>query len=129
MWAVLTRGRIGETYLVGSDGERFNTDVLRAILRTFGLLEDDFDRVRDRPRPRPPLHHRPDQAPPRARLGAAPHGLRRGPRLHHHLVPRPRVLVVSREGGHRGQVRRAGYVTRSNGIGFISICSEHPGFG
>ena len=49
VWAVLTRGRVGETYLVGADGERSNIDVLRAILRAFGRPEDDFDWVRDRP--------------------------------------------------------------------------------
>ena len=49
VWAVLTRGRIGETYLVGADGERGNIDVMRAILRGMGRAEDDFDWVRDRP--------------------------------------------------------------------------------
>ena len=49
VWAILTRGRIGETYLVGADGERSNVDVLRAILAAFGRDPDDFDRVRDRP--------------------------------------------------------------------------------
>ncbi|OUP10063.1 dTDP-glucose 4,6-dehydratase [Collinsella sp. An2] len=49
VWAILTRGRIGETYLVGADGERSNIDVLRAILRAMGRDEDDFDWVRDRP--------------------------------------------------------------------------------
>ena len=49
VWAVLSRGVPGETYLVGADGERSNVDVLRAILRAFGRPEDDFDRVRDRP--------------------------------------------------------------------------------
>ena len=49
VWEILTRGRIGETYLVGADGERSNIAVLRAILRAFGLPEDDFDWVRDRP--------------------------------------------------------------------------------
>ena len=49
VWAILTRGRIGETYLVGADGERDNLTVLRAILRAFGRDADDFDRVRDRP--------------------------------------------------------------------------------
>ena len=32
MWEILTRGRCGETYLIGADGERSNIDVLRAIL-------------------------------------------------------------------------------------------------
>ena len=49
VWAVLTRGCIGETYLVGADGERANIDVLRAILRAMGEPEDAFDWVRDRP--------------------------------------------------------------------------------
>ena len=49
MWAILTRGRIGETYLIGADGERSNIDVLRAILEAFGREPDDFDWVRDRP--------------------------------------------------------------------------------
>ena len=49
VWAILTKGRIGETYLIGADGERSNVDVLREILRAFGRDPDDFDRVRDRP--------------------------------------------------------------------------------
>ena len=49
VWAVLTRGVPGETYLVGADGERSNIDVLRAILAAMGRGPDDFDWVRDRP--------------------------------------------------------------------------------
>lgn len=49
VWRILTRGRIGETYLIGTDGERDNLAVLREILRAFGRPEDDFDWVRDRP--------------------------------------------------------------------------------
>lgn len=49
VWAILTRGRIGETYLIGADGERDNLAVLREILKAFGRPEDDFDWVRDRP--------------------------------------------------------------------------------
>ncbi|MCT1356672.1 dTDP-glucose 4,6-dehydratase [Rothia kristinae] len=47
--AILERGRIGRTYLIGADGERDNLTVLRAILRLMGRAEDDFDHVRDRP--------------------------------------------------------------------------------
>ncbi len=49
VWAVLTRGRIGETYLIGADGERNNRDVLAAILEALGKAPDDFDWVKDRP--------------------------------------------------------------------------------
>ena len=49
VWAILTRGRMGETYLIGADGERSNINVLRAILESMGRDADDFDWVRDRP--------------------------------------------------------------------------------
>ena len=49
VWAILERGRIGETYLVGADGERDNITVMRDILRAMGEAEDAFDWVRDRP--------------------------------------------------------------------------------
>ena len=49
VWAILTQGRIGETYLIGADGERSNIDVLRAILTAMGKDADDFDWVKDRP--------------------------------------------------------------------------------
>ena len=49
VWAILTRGRIGETYLIGADGEMSNIAVLRMILQLMGQPEDAFDWVRDRP--------------------------------------------------------------------------------
>lgn len=49
VWSILTRGRAGETYLIGADGERSNIDVMRAILEGMGRSSDDFDWVRDRP--------------------------------------------------------------------------------
>lgn len=49
VWEILARGRIGETYLIGADGERSNIDVLRAILEAMGEPADAFDWVRDRP--------------------------------------------------------------------------------
>ena len=49
VWAILTRGEMGETYLIGADGEKSNIDVLRAILTRMGKPADDFDWVRDRP--------------------------------------------------------------------------------
>ena len=49
VWAILTRGVPGETYLVGADGERDNITVMRDILRAMGRPDDAFDWVRDRP--------------------------------------------------------------------------------
>lgn len=49
VWTILTKGEMGETYLIGADGERSNIDVLRAILERMGRPADDFDWVRDRP--------------------------------------------------------------------------------
>jgi dTDP-glucose 4,6-dehydratase len=46
--AILERGRIGETYLVGADGERSNLEVVRMLLRLMGRDEDDFEQVSDR---------------------------------------------------------------------------------
>lgn len=49
VWEILTRGRLGETYLIGADCERSNIDVLRMILAAMGKEPDDFDWVSDRP--------------------------------------------------------------------------------
>ncbi len=45
---ILDRGRIGETYLVGADGERSNLEVVRMLLRLLGRPEDDYELVADR---------------------------------------------------------------------------------
>jgi dTDP-glucose 4,6-dehydratase len=47
--AILDRGRIGETYLIGADGERSNREVVELILAVFGLPRDAYDLVNDRP--------------------------------------------------------------------------------
>lgn len=49
VWTILVKGEIGETYLIGADGEKNNISVLRAILKAMGKSEDDFDWVKDRP--------------------------------------------------------------------------------
>ncbi len=49
VWDILTKGRIGETYLIGANGERDNIHVLKAILERMGQPEDAFDWVCDRP--------------------------------------------------------------------------------
>ena len=46
--AILDRGRIGETYLVGADGERSNGEVVRLMLRLMSRPDDDIDLVADR---------------------------------------------------------------------------------
>jgi dTDP-glucose 4,6-dehydratase len=45
---ILDQGRIGETYLIGADGERSNLQVVTAILEAFGRSEEDIEFVTDR---------------------------------------------------------------------------------
>jgi len=45
---ILDQGRIGETYLIGADGEKSNREVVEALLTLFGREPDDFDHVTDR---------------------------------------------------------------------------------
>ncbi len=47
--AILERGRIGETYLIGADGELSNRRVVELILTLMGRAPDDFEHVSDRP--------------------------------------------------------------------------------
>jgi dTDP-glucose 4,6-dehydratase len=49
VWAVIEKGKIGETYLLGSDNQRNNLQVVRAILAAMGKDEDFIDFVADRP--------------------------------------------------------------------------------
>ena len=46
--AILEKGVLGETYLIGADGEKNNLDVVRLILRLLDQPEDAFDHVTDR---------------------------------------------------------------------------------
>lgn len=45
---ILEKGQIGETYLIGADGEKTNKQVVEALLTLFGRQPDDFDHVTDR---------------------------------------------------------------------------------
>ena len=45
---ILDRGTIGETYLVGADGERDNKQVIQLVLRLMGRDPSDYDHVADR---------------------------------------------------------------------------------
>jgi dTDP-glucose 4,6-dehydratase len=49
VWAILTRGRFGQTYLIGAHCEKSNKDVLRTILELMGKDPDDYEHVVDRP--------------------------------------------------------------------------------
>lgn len=45
---ILDRGEIGETYLIGADGEKNNKDVVELILTLMGQPADAYDHVTDR---------------------------------------------------------------------------------
>lgn len=46
--AILDRGEVGETYLVGADGEKDNKAVVESILELMGRPRDEYDHVTDR---------------------------------------------------------------------------------
>ncbi len=47
--AIIEKGRVGETYLIGADGEKNNKDVVELILTHMGQPADAYDHVVDRP--------------------------------------------------------------------------------
>jgi dTDP-glucose 4,6-dehydratase len=49
VWTIIERGRAGETYLIGADGEQNNKDVVELILELTGQPRDAYDLVSDRP--------------------------------------------------------------------------------
>lgn len=49
IWAILNRGKIGETYLLGASNEKSNIELVRQILSIMGLPQDFIDFVQDRP--------------------------------------------------------------------------------
>lgn len=46
--AILEKGRLGETYLIGADGEKDNKSVIELILLLMGQPADAYDQVKDR---------------------------------------------------------------------------------
>ncbi|MCA9343834.1 dTDP-glucose 4,6-dehydratase [Candidatus Saccharibacteria bacterium] len=46
---ILENGKIGETYLIGANGEQNNKAVIEQILTIMGKPKDDYDHVADRP--------------------------------------------------------------------------------
>jgi dTDP-glucose 4,6-dehydratase len=49
VWAVIDKGRVGETYMIGADGEKSNRDVVELLLELVGQPSDAYDLVSDRP--------------------------------------------------------------------------------
>ncbi|HOB03848.1 MAG TPA: dTDP-glucose 4,6-dehydratase [Propionibacteriaceae bacterium] len=49
VWLILNDGRIGETYLIGADGEKNNREVIEEILGLLGQDPSAYDLVADRP--------------------------------------------------------------------------------
>ena len=47
--AIIERGRLGETYLIGADGERNNREIIALLLELMGRPADWFEHVNDRP--------------------------------------------------------------------------------
>ena len=48
VWTIIEAGVVGETYLIGADGEVNNRDVVRMILELMGQEPDAYDHVTDR---------------------------------------------------------------------------------
>ena len=49
VWAVVEKGEIGQTYLLGADNQRSNLEVVRALLGIMGKPEDFIEFIGDRP--------------------------------------------------------------------------------
>ena len=49
VWTILEKGKLGETYLIGADGEENNKAVVEVILELTGQSKDAYDHVVDRP--------------------------------------------------------------------------------
>src|SRR4051812_1312391 len=45
--AILEKGKVGETYLIGADGEKTNKEVVEMILELMGKDANDYERVND----------------------------------------------------------------------------------
>ena len=68
---ILERGRIGETYLIGSGYECSNAEILHHVLELMGEEPDAFELGARPPRLRSALLQRLDQDPHRAELAAS----------------------------------------------------------
>ena len=48
VWTILEKGKIGETYLIGADGEMDNKSVMELMLELMGQPKDAYEHVNDR---------------------------------------------------------------------------------
>ncbi|MHB1063491.1 MAG: dTDP-glucose 4,6-dehydratase [Georgenia sp.] len=48
VWTIIDKGRIGETYLIGADGEKNNKEVVELVLELMGHDPQDYENVTDR---------------------------------------------------------------------------------
>jgi dTDP-glucose 4,6-dehydratase len=46
---ILEKGKVGDTYMIGANGEKTNKQVLQMILEIMGKPQDEYDPVSDRP--------------------------------------------------------------------------------
>ena len=49
VWAVIGKGEVGQTYLLGADNQRSNLEVVKTLLRIMGKPEDFISFIGDRP--------------------------------------------------------------------------------
>jgi dTDP-glucose 4,6-dehydratase len=49
VWAVIERGEIGQTYLLGANNERSNLQVVQILLEILGKPKDWIEFIQDRP--------------------------------------------------------------------------------
>jgi len=49
VWTVIDQGRLGETYLIGADGEKSNREVVELLLELAGQPANAYQQVNDRP--------------------------------------------------------------------------------
>lgn len=47
--AILEKGKIGETYMIGADGEKSNKEIVELILELMGKDRNDYEQVANRP--------------------------------------------------------------------------------